>query len=89
MSDAAKPWPPLVASFTAVLILKAVLLVAWGNPTPLHDELGYLAASDAAVEWIRDPGLRASGHSELGRLAWHNPGYSAIFPALGLVLGSP
>ncbi len=89
MTSASRPWPPLVASFTAVLILKAVLLVAWGNPPPLHDEVGYLAASDAALEWLGDRELRASGHAELGRLAWHNPGYSAIFPVLGLVLGSP
>jgi len=66
---------PVWVAAGAVALLKIVLLVAWGERTPIFDEAGYLKTGEAVAAWLTggtgDP-------SVLGRIAWHNPGYGAV-----------
>jgi hypothetical protein len=70
-----RPWVPLVAAFVAVAVLEVALLVAWGSPPPLHDELGYVKTGQEVAAWLQGEGEP----SALGRVAWHNPGYASVF----------
>ncbi len=80
-------WGPLLASFLAVLVLKAVLLGLWGERPPLFDEGSYLAAADAVEGWLR-AGAPTDNLDPAGRLAWHNPAYSTLVAAAALMPGS-
>lgn len=76
-------WPPLPVIFIAVAALHVILLVSWGSPEPLHDELGYVETGRLAAEQLRVGG----DPTVLGRVAWHNAGYSALFVVTELLFG--
>ncbi len=75
-----------------LLIVQAGLWFGWGAPTPIYDEAGYLAAGTAGAEAIRClvSGTDGCGGlpAALGRLLWHNPGYSALFVLADLLPGN-
>lgn len=80
--------------FLGVVGLHALALVAWGAPTPIYDEAGYLRGGEEVARWLRcstglwsGPECAASSARSLGHLAWHNPGYSALFPIAALLPG--
>ncbi len=82
------------AVFLCVVGLHVLALVAWGSPAPIYDESGYLQGGEEIARWVRcSTGLwtgaecAASSADSLGRLAWHNPGYSALFPIAALLPG--
>ena len=76
-------WWPLAVAFGLAAVVHLGLLVTWGDPEPLHDELGYLHTGQLVAAQLRDGG----DPSVLGRLAWHNAGYSALFVAAELTFG--
>lgn len=70
------------------LLLHGLLWLAWGTPTPVYDEAGYIAAGRAVADQIRcTAGCEGSLSAALGRLLWHNPGYSAAFVVAELLPG--
>ena len=80
---ATRAWLPLPVAFGLVAVVHVALLVAWGSPEPLHDELGYVKTGELVADQLRggvDP-------SVLGRVAWHNAGYSALFVGAELLFG--
>jgi len=78
-------WLPLPIAFALVAALHVALLVLWGDPEPLHDELGYLKTGQQAAAALTGDGDPAA----LGRVAWHNPVYGALFAVAGLVFDDP
>jgi len=81
-----RTWPPLVVAFVAVAVLKIALVAAWGDPPPLHDEAGYVATGEAVADWWGGDS-RFDDPTQLGRVAWHNPGYSALFGLAACLFG--
>ena len=78
-----RAWLPLPVTFAVVAALHLALLIAWGSPAPLHDELGYARTGQLVAD-----GLLQGGDPELlGRVAWHNPGYGGLFVAASLLPG--
>lgn len=80
-------WGPLLASFLAVLVGKAILLGLWGDRPPLFDEGSYLAAGEALERWLW-AGAPSDDLSAPGRVAWHNPAYSGLVAVASLLPGS-
>ena len=85
---------PLRRALVVVAALHCVLLFGWGAADPIYDEVGYLAAGEEVARFVRctvglvsGPDCAAAGPSSLGRLAWHNPGYAALFPIAALLPG--
>ncbi len=83
------------AVLLAVVGLHLLALVAWGDAAPIYDESGYLRAGEEVARWLRctagvwsGPLCAEATVSALGRLAWHNPGYAALFPLAALLPGS-
>lgn len=78
-----------------VALLQGLLWFAWGSPAPIYDEAGYLAGGEAVARLVRcslglevGPACGAVGFTDLGRLLWHNPGWSALFVVAELLPGS-
>lgn len=78
-----------------VALLQGLLWFAWGSPEPIYDEAGYLAGGEAVGRLVRcslglevGPACGAVGLADLGRLLWHNPGWSALFAVADLLPGS-
>ena len=82
---------PLGALLLGLLTVQGGLWLGWGSPTPIYDEAGYLAAGTAGADAIRCLVSQAEGCSglaaALGRVLWHNPGYSALFVLADLLPG--
>lgn len=74
-----KTYRPLLVAFVAVAALQVGLLLAWGDPPLQHDEFGYEQTAAAALGWLAGE----QPASQLGRLAWHNPGYSVAVTVAG------
>ena len=78
---------------TAVTLLQGLLFLGWGDPRPIYDEAGYLAAGEAAARWLRcisslDGLCTETARSSVGRLLWHNPGYATLFVVAELLPGN-
>lgn len=84
------PLSPFARSLLAVAGIQLLLWWAWGSPTPIFDEAGYLAAGEAVARWLHcTPAAEPCASAQsLGRLLWHNPGYAALFVAAELLPGA-
>ncbi|MCO4769648.1 MAG: hypothetical protein KDA24_06415 [Deltaproteobacteria bacterium] len=82
---------PLGWLLLAVAAIEGALWSLWGSPVPIYDEAGYLASGAAVGDWIRcsaaDMSFCEGGASALGRILWHNPGYTALFAGADLLPG--
>lgn len=71
----------------AAAATKIALILTWGDRALLFDEEGYRRAGEAGAAWLLAGGPR-DDLSALGRIAWHNPGYAALFVPAELLPGA-